>query len=116
MAADILGKLLKMLRDIHLRIAAKRTRAGRRRAHSSGRGRAISESFRRLKRGELTLSAFLDEKLDHAMAPLAALLHESDVLFIRSVVVDKLDTDPGLSALVTRIASTVAAPRSRGAE
>ena len=116
MATDILGKLLKMLRNVHMRIAAKRTRAGRRRAQTSGRGRAISESFRGLKRGERTLRAFLDEKLDHAMAPLAVLLLESDILFVRSVVAEKLDTDPVLSALVARIASAVPAPQSRDAE
>jgi hypothetical protein len=112
MATDILGKLLKMLRELHMRIAAKRTRTGASRArHSVVRGRAISESFRKLKRGEITLRTFLDEKIDHALAPLATLLHESDVLFIRSVVVDKLDTDPVLSTLVARIASAVAESR-----
>lgn len=112
MANDILGKLLKMLRELQLRIAAQRSRGVARRSKSPDSGRyTISESFRRLKRGEATLAAFLDEKIDEAMTPLAALLHESDVLFIRSVVVDKLDADPVLSALIARIASAAAAPR-----
>ena len=112
MATDILGKLLKMLRELHMRMVAKRTRVAERSGRAAARRRAISESFRRLKRGEITLRAFLDEKIDHAMAPLAALLHESDVLFIRSVVDEKLDTDPVLSALVARIASAAQSSQS----
>jgi hypothetical protein len=113
MANDVLRKLLKMLRELQLRMVAKRSSGVARRTEPLDSGRpTISHRFRRLKRGEVPLAAFFDEKIDQAMIPLAALLHESDVLFIRSVVADKLETDPVLSALAARIASAASSQRT----
>jgi hypothetical protein len=111
MPTDVLGRLLKMLRDIQARIAARRPRSGRRQTKASTTGsRPASESFRRLRRGEISLTAYLEEKVEQALIPLEALLHESDVRLVQSIVREKLETDPVLSALVARIARRISAP------
>ena len=113
MATDVLGKLLRMLRELHLRIATRRSRPPSKPHEAPAARRAPSESLRRLRRGEITLRAYLERKVDHAIAPLDALLHESDVLFTRAILLEKLDTDPVLSALVARIARIAPASRQR---
>ena len=57
-----------------------------------------------LRRGEITLAAYLDDKIRQALVPLEALLHESDVRFVRSVLLEKIEVDPVLSSLVARFA------------
>ena len=101
---DVLGKLLKLLAEAQLAVAARQRRsASRRRSPPSRPSRPPSQALRRLRRGEIGLAAYLDEKIDQALAPLRELLHESDVGFVRSILLEKVEADPILSSIVARI-------------
>ncbi len=104
MATDVLGKLLRMLRELQERIARRSSRARRRSVSSKFKPRRVSKAFQMLRRGEITLAAYLDQKINQALTPLEALLHESDVRFVRSVILEKIEVDPVLSSLVARFA------------
>jgi len=104
MTSDVLGKLLRMLRVLQERIARRSSRERKRPASSKSRHRRCSRAFRMLRRGEITLAAYLDEKIQQALVPLEELLHESDVRFVRSVLLERLRVDPVLSSLVERFA------------
>ena len=50
-----------------------------------------------------TLESYLSARVDLAVAPLRALLHDSDIKFIRVLLKEKLASDPNLVRLVERV-------------
>lgn len=92
---DVLGKLITQLEQ---QLAL----------HGGGhgkRGPAISMAASDLTAGG-GFDAYLTRRIEAALAPLRALLHEHDVSFIRSLLKERLATDPNLSGLVQRLAKT----------
>ena len=49
--------------------------------------------------------AYLTRRIEAALVPVRALLHEHDVSFIRSLLRERLATDPNLSGLVQRLSA-----------
>lgn len=48
--------------------------------------------------------AYFTRRIEAALAPLRALLHEHDISFIRSLLKERLATDPNLAGLAQRLA------------
>jgi hypothetical protein len=53
---------------------------------------------------ELTKGQYLSQRIERAVEPLARLLHESDLRFIKIILEERLRTDPQLSRLADRAA------------
>jgi len=53
---------------------------------------------------DVGFDVYLTRRIEAALVPLRALLHEHDVSFIRSLLRERLATDPNLSGLVQRLA------------
>lgn len=103
---DILGKLLDMFYEMTQRIGARRERQlEERRSEERARTRTRrgSRLMQQLKRGELTLDAYLNRKADLAVAPLRDLLDDDDLRFLRALARERLEDDPILTRLVARI-------------
>ena len=90
---DVLGKLITQLEQ---QLALPGVGHGK-------RGAAISMAASDLTAGG-GFDAYLTSRIEAALAPLRALLHEHDVGFIRSLLKERLATDPNLSGLVQRLA------------
>jgi hypothetical protein len=90
---DVLGKLITQLEQ---QLAVQEGGRGKRRGASS-----IAASDLTAGGG---FDAYLTTRIEAALAPLRALLHEHDVSFIRSLLKELLATDPSLSGLVQRLA------------
>lgn len=112
---DALGELLAMFEralDSLLRGREARWQIALRRC--SGSPRQASELLLQLRRGERTLSQFLDEKVTRALAPLKPLLDESDLEFLRISARESLDQDPVLGSLLARVSPCVPRPAQDG--
>lgn len=112
---DALGELLAMFEralDSLLRGREARWQIALRRC--SGSPRQASELLLQLRRGERTLSQFLDEKVTRALAPLKPLLDESDLEFLRISARESLDQDPVLGSLLARVSPCVPRPAKDG--
>lgn len=91
---DVLGKLITQL---------ERQLAFQGRGHGK-RGVTKSMAPPELAAGG-GFDAYLTRRVEAALAPLRALLHEHDVNFIRSLLKERLATDPNFSGLVQRLAN-----------
>ena len=64
-----------------------------------------------------TLETYLSSRVDLAVAPLRALLHDTDIRFIRGMLKEKLASDPNLGRLAGAHSAPVAlAPRVAAAD
>lgn len=90
---DMLGKLIKQLEQ---QLALQGGAQGKRRVAKSAAPLDLTASG--------GFDAYLSGRIEAALAPLRALLHEHDVSFIRSLLKERLATDPNLSGLVQRLA------------
>jgi hypothetical protein len=63
-----------------------------------------SEQLAKLRRGELTLDAYLDFRADEAVKDLASTLPTRRVQVIREAIREQLATDPVLLAMVEHVA------------
>lgn len=112
---DPLGELLTMFEralDNLLQGRARRWQTALGRCPRSPR--LASEALLRLRRGERTLSQFLDEKVARALAPLKPFFDDSDLEFLRLSTREILDHDPALSGLIARIANIVSGASKDG--
>jgi hypothetical protein len=90
---DVLLRLLSMW-ELHLvRLEGRRPRTHRRAAASAASGANESET------PPTTKSQYLSQRIARAVEPLATLLHESDVRFIKIMLEERLRTDPQLARL-----------------
>lgn len=101
---DVLGKLITQLEQ-------QLTRQGGRRARR-GAVRSSSASTAAQPKARSSLDAYLAERIERALIPLRALLHENDVSFIGTLLRERLATDPNLSKLVHRLTGGTTASRS----
>jgi len=65
-----------------------------------------SEALGRLRRGEITLDAYLDFRADEAVRDLVGVVSAERVRTIRDALREQLATDPVLTAMVEHVART----------
>jgi hypothetical protein len=90
---DVVGKLITQLEP---RLAPQGVGYGKRGVAKSAAPLDLTASG--------GLDAYLTSRIEAALTPLCALLHEHDVSFIRSLLKERLATDPNLSGLVQHLA------------
>jgi len=90
---DVLGKLITQLEQ---QLVIQGGAHGKRRVAKSMAAPDLA--------GSDGFDAYLTRRIEAALAPLRALLLEHDVSFIRSLLKERLATDPNLSGLVQRLA------------
>jgi hypothetical protein len=87
---------------------------------SSEPKRAPSEALVRLRRGEISLSAYLDACTERTVQPFKGRVSEAQLDFLMQLVREQLSTDPTLTQLVHRTTGMVSesstAPGARTAE
>jgi len=64
----------------------------------------------RLERGEISLDAYLDQRVEEAVAPFSAKLDQNALSFMRSSLREQLSADPVLVELVRRATQGVTTP------
>lgn len=96
--SELLLKLTRLLNEDLARYRA------RQRGQSQPPPGAITNMQTSESRVPISLESHLALRIERAVAPLRFLLHESDLRFIRSLLREKLDSDPNLSRLVARLA------------
>lgn len=96
---DVLLRLLSMW-ELHFAKLEGRSPRTRRRSRERS---VIAEHESDMQRtSELTKSQYLSQRVARALEPLAVLLHESDLRFIKIMLEERLRTDPHLVRIVER--------------
>jgi hypothetical protein len=72
-----------------------------------------SESVRKVKRGEMSLDEYLDERAEQGLAHLKGKFADSTIETVRFVLREKLRTDPGLVEAVKRATGMTPQPFPR---
>jgi hypothetical protein len=72
-----------------------------------------SESARKVKRGEMSLDEYLDERAEEGLAHLKGKVADSTLETVRFVLREKLRTDPGLVEAVKRATGMTPQPFPR---
>jgi hypothetical protein len=110
MASDILTKLLDKLQK--RRVQAQERLRRRRGRHEATREHPtqVSEAFRLVRTGTLTFEQYLQGRVDTAVEPLHGLLHAADMAFVRAILWERLETDPVVARLVTRMRAAIGGP------
>lgn len=97
------GVLLQLLSLWELQLAkleGRRPRTQRRPPARSRTGANMPNAH--AMTSELTKSQYLSQRIERAVEPIAALLDETDLRFIKLMLEERLRTDPHLSRLVER--------------
>ncbi|HMA95531.1 MAG TPA: hypothetical protein VKP30_22735 [Polyangiaceae bacterium] len=76
---------------------------GRALAASQLASRAPSESLKKVRRGETSLDAYLDEMVEQALAPFRGSLSADDLESLRLTLRVQISTDPNIVAMVRQL-------------
>lgn len=99
---EVLLRLLSLWELYFAKLEGRRPRTARHRVTraTSATGKPGPTAMKH----ELTKSQYLSQRVERAVEPLARLLHESDLRFIKIMLEDRLRTDPHLSRIAERAA------------
>lgn len=104
MRRDTLDQLIALLAESYQRMLEREERQRLRRSTGLPPDHdCISEPLERVRRGDITLAAFLDIKTDEAMVRLRGVLPDDDFRYVRAMVRDRIETDPLLMGLLDRL-------------